>query len=85
MANNIAEDEKLQLKEKKEIVLVRCEAVIFEVLYVFGYGVFTGSSFLFLWNMHNQESPAVVLVPAEWTSLWSLLCELVKPLGEVCK
>ena len=26
--------------------------------------LFTGSSFLFLWNMHSQESPAVVLVPA---------------------
>ena len=47
MANNIAEDEQVQLKEKKYIVLVRCEAVIFEVLCVFGNGVFTGSAFLF--------------------------------------
>ena len=61
MASNIAE---VQLK--KYIVFVRCEAVMFEVLAlcVFGDGVFTGSSCLFLRNLHSQGSPAVVLVPA---------------------
>ena len=38
--------------------------MIFEVLCVFGDGVVNGKAFLFLWNMHSQESPAVVLVPA---------------------
>ena len=60
MTSNIAE---VQLKKN---VFVRCEAVIFEVLKscVFGDGVFTGSSCLFLCNLHSQGSPAVVLVPA---------------------
>ena len=52
---------------KKNIVFLRCEAVIFEVLKnpcVFGDGVCTGSSCLFLCNLHSQGSPTVVLVPA---------------------
>ena len=69
MAINIAEDKQVpvQFKKKKKIVFVRCEAVIFDRsevqknLCVFGDGVFTGSSCLFLCNLHSQGSPAVTL------------------------
>ena len=71
MASNIAEDKQVQVQLKiKKIVFVRCEAVIFDRsevqknLCVFGDGVFTGSSCLFLCNLHSQGSPAVTLVLA---------------------
>ena len=66
MASNIAADQQVQVQFKKKFVFVRCEAVIFVALKtcVFGNGVFTGSSCLFLCNLHRQGSPAIVLVPA---------------------
>ena len=61
LANNIAEDQLVQVQLQKKIVFVRSEAVILEVLKTcVCLAIFTGSSCLFLWNLHSQGSPAVV-------------------------
>ena len=66
----ITEDQQVQVQLKKKLSSIAVKRWLWSTknLCVFGNGLFTGSSWLFLCNLHIQGSPSVVLVP-DWQKL----------------